>query len=79
MVKLFNESSNAQGMTKLQTLESLLLQFQRLSNEIEKDAALPIIGIQLNAMKTKHVKPMQNTIREIERYIVEQIKIDDEL
>ena len=55
MVKLFNESSNAQGMTKLQTLESLLLQFQRLSNEIEKDAALPIIGIQLNAMKTKHV------------------------
>ena len=78
MIKLFNESSNAQGMTKLQTLESLLLQFQRLSSEIEKDAALPIIGIQLNAMKTKHVTPMQNTIREIERYIVDQIKIDDE-
>ena len=72
MIKLFRESSNAVGLSKVQTIEHLLKQINRQHPEIMDDITVPSVQIQLNKV-LQQTHAHQKALSEAVKFIDEQI------
>lgn len=73
MINLFRESSNAVGLSKLQTIEHLLKQINRQLPEIMDDITVPSVQIQLNKV-LQQTHAHQKALAEAVKFTEEQIK-----
>ena len=76
MIKLFRESSNAVGLSKLQTIEHLLKQINRQLPELMDDITVPSVQIQLNKV-LQQTHAHQKALAEAVKFVEDQIKQND--
>ena len=76
MIKLFRESSNAVGLSKLQTIEHLLKQINRQLPELMDDITVPSVQIKLNKV-LQQTHTHQKALSEAVKFVEDQIKQND--